>query len=135
MSLSLRFILINFFAFIYAAISFFIAQPWINSLAEVLKSFNLSLMIVLFIAIIPGYLNMLLLVSLLVYRYDPVKMKNEEFPAITLIIPAYNEGDVIRDTCRGIRQQNYPNKIEIIFVNDGSTDNTLKELKKLSSTI
>jgi len=130
MSLSRRFILINFFAFIYATVSFLIAQPWINSLAEVLKNFNLSLMIVLFIAIVPGYLNMLILVSLLMYRYEPVKIKNEELPPITLIIPAYNEEDVIRDTCRGIKQQNYPNKIEVIFVNDGSTDNTLKELQK-----
>lgn len=131
MNLAQRFILVNFLALIYAITSYFLAQPWVNSLTEVLRNYNLSLMIIMFIAIVPGYLNMLLLSSLLTYRYEEVKIKDEEFPPVTLIVPAYNEAEVIMETFRGIRQQDYPNKIEIILVDDGSTDNTIKEIQKV----
>ena len=43
---------------------------------------------------------------------------------------AYNEEDVIWETFRGIRQQNYPNRIDVIVVDDGSTDDTVEILKK-----
>lgn len=42
---------------------------------------------------------------------------------ISIIVPAYNEGVVIRDTIRTLLDLNYPT-FEIIVVDDGSTDNT-----------
>jgi cellulose synthase/poly-beta-1,6-N-acetylglucosamine synthase-like glycosyltransferase/peptidoglycan/xylan/chitin deacetylase (PgdA/CDA1 family)/spore germination protein YaaH len=45
-------------------------------------------------------------------------------PSVAVIIPAYNEEKVIRKTIESILKSTYPN-LEIIFVDDGSTDGTL----------
>ncbi len=47
--------------------------------------------------------------------------------SITAIIPAYNEEESIQKTVMSVYNQNYPKElVEIIVVNDGSTDNTRK---------
>ena len=50
---------------------------------------------------------------------------------VSIIVPAYNEGKNIKDCLDSIYDSNYPKeKIEIIVVDDGSTDNTVKIVKK-----
>ena len=48
-------------------------------------------------------------------------------PPISIIIPAYNEETTIVSSIRSLMQLNYP-EFELIVVNDGSKDETLKEL-------
>ena len=50
-------------------------------------------------------------------------------PPITLVVPAYNEQDVIATTVHALLNLEYPEK-EIIVVDDGSTDETLARLIK-----
>ena len=57
---------------------------------------------------------------------------------ISIIIPAYNEGQIIFDSAKKvvkemvkIQQQKLIDNYEIIFVNDGSEDNTWELVKKL----
>lgn len=46
-----------------------------------------------------------------------------ELPACTLIIPAYNESDIIAAKLRNCLELNYPReRLEVVFVTDGSTD-------------
>jgi cellulose synthase/poly-beta-1,6-N-acetylglucosamine synthase-like glycosyltransferase len=47
---------------------------------------------------------------------------------VTIIIPAYNEEDVIIPSIASVRNQSYPN-IEIFIIDDGSKDNTYKIAK------
>jgi len=64
---------------------------------------------------------------------DPIAKK---FPFVSFIVPVYNEEKVIVETIKSISAINYPkNKYEIIIVDDGSTDNTYKEAKKLESAM
>ena len=51
-------------------------------------------------------------------------------PLISVIIAVKNEEILIKDCVKSFINQDYKNK-EIIIVNDGSTDNTLKVLKEL----
>ena len=51
--------------------------------------------------------------------------KDEITPAISLIIPVYNEEKVIRDKVRDVLSLDYPHdKLEILFALDGCTDRT-----------
>lgn len=45
-------------------------------------------------------------------------------PTVSAIVPAYNSSTTIRDTLRSIYAQTYPHIIEVIVVDDGSTDDT-----------
>lgn len=51
--------------------------------------------------------------------------KLRSFPKVSIVIPSYNEEKNITTTLRSLVNLNYPkNRLEIIVVNDGSTDNT-----------
>ncbi len=52
----------------------------------------------------------------------------ENFPLISVIIPAYNRAPYIADTLASVFGQKYPN-IETIVVDDGSSDGTYEVLK------
>ena len=56
------------------------------------------------------------------------------YPKISVIIPAYNEEKVIKQTLESLIETQYPRK-EIIFVDDGSTDNTLEVVKQFKDKI
>lgn len=54
-------------------------------------------------------------------------MNKVKYPFVSVIVPAYNEEMYIGGCLESIKSQEYPKeKIEIIVVNDGSTDNTIK---------
>jgi cellulose synthase/poly-beta-1,6-N-acetylglucosamine synthase-like glycosyltransferase len=56
----------------------------------------------------------------------------EALPAVTLIVPAYNEEDCLAAKIRNIGEIQYPpEKLETIFISDGSTDRTNEILSGL----
>jgi len=55
-------------------------------------------------------------------------------PLVSVIIPTYNRADVIGETIENLFQQTYRN-IEIIVVDDGSTDGTQAELESYGKRI
>lgn len=60
----------------------------------------------------------------------------DEFRDITFIVPAYNEEGAVSDTVESLLNLNYPSeKVDVIAVNDGSNDGTLKELEKYGNRI
>jgi cellulose synthase/poly-beta-1,6-N-acetylglucosamine synthase-like glycosyltransferase len=53
------------------------------------------------------------------------------YPVVGIIVPAYNEEDTITGTLYSLLNLDYPkDKLEIIVINDGSTDDTLKVARK-----
>ncbi len=57
------------------------------------------------------------------------EMKN--FPSVSVIIPAFNEGNAVKKTVEAVKKMVYPRKKEIIVVDDGSTDETYKIAKRI----
>lgn len=62
------------------------------------------------------------------------KKADVSYPKVSVIIPAYNRESFIRETVDSVLEQTYPN-IELIVVDDGSTDNTLKILKEFGKKL
>ena len=61
-----------------------------------------------------------------------IKRENVAFePKVSVVVPAYNEGKNIGECLDAVFASNYPqNKLEVIVVDDGSNDHTLKILEK-----
>lgn len=55
-------------------------------------------------------------------------------PKVSIVLPVYNCEEYIRDSLNSLINQTYRNK-EVILVNDGSTDNTLRIVKELNLPI
>ncbi len=51
-------------------------------------------------------------------------------PLVSIIIPCFNAGAYIRETILSITQQTYQN-LEIIVIDDGSTDNSMEEISAI----
>ena len=67
------------------------------------------------------------------FVYRPVDDHGLE-PEVAIVIPAFNEEEAIGQTLRSILAVDYPpSKVEVVVVNDGSTDNTLVEIEAVAA--
>jgi cellulose synthase/poly-beta-1,6-N-acetylglucosamine synthase-like glycosyltransferase len=56
----------------------------------------------------------------------------EEWPSVTVQMPAYNEEDGVAESVRSVIDQDYPGDLEVVVVDDGSTDDTWPVLLDLA---
>jgi glycosyltransferase involved in cell wall biosynthesis len=61
-------------------------------------------------------------------------MSNTTFPLISVVMPAFNAERFICESIESVLHQSYPN-IELIVINDGSTDNTANTISHLKNSI
>lgn len=113
----------------WAAISYRLAGRWIADLSKIAGA-ALAQFTILSIAIVPGFMNAFLACGLLLDRRPP-RRRIEVYPGVSIIIAAYNEEDSIVSTVESIARQNHLGKLDVIVVDDGSTDNTLGKLQHL----
>jgi biofilm PGA synthesis N-glycosyltransferase PgaC len=125
-----KFLIATTFACLWITVSWFLAQPWLVDLAQVTGKMPAAV-IIFFIALLPGFLNAHILSSVILDRPPDLKL-DLNFPKISLLVAAYNEEEDIAETIRGIKGQDYPAEIEIIVVDDGSSDNTVRILRSLN---
>jgi peptidoglycan/xylan/chitin deacetylase (PgdA/CDA1 family) len=59
----------------------------------------------------------------------------KKMPSFTIIVPAFNEEEMIADCLRSIQQQDYDGDFEIIVVNNASTDRTEEIARSLGATV
>ena len=60
--------------------------------------------------------------------------ENRENPLFSVVIPLYNKADTIERTIQSVQSQTFRD-FELIIVNDGSTDNSLAVVERLSAEI
>jgi cellulose synthase/poly-beta-1,6-N-acetylglucosamine synthase-like glycosyltransferase len=96
----------------------------------------INVLIVCYFFIANGIYTVLMIASLvavwlhnrrLVYQGLQDLRESVVTPPVTIIMPAYNEQDVIVDSVRSVLKTDYPS-LEVIVVDDGSTDATLQRL-------
>lgn len=63
-----------------------------------------------------------------------LEQRPTDLPKISLMIPAHNEGMVITQTLEALLKLNYPiDHLEILVINDGSTDDTAKQVEAVAA--
>lgn len=110
------------------ALSTWLAQRWFTELSATVGA-ALAVFLVGGIALIPGFMNMFLVVSLLLDR-RPRRVVPAQYPALTILIAAYNEEDSIADTLLSIEKQAYPAPLQVLVLDDGSTDATAQKVEE-----
>lgn len=88
-------------------------------------------MVTYFILFISTFFSLYHLISS--YKYKDRKILYEvKQKGITILVPCYNEAPIIRYTIKGLIDVIYSN-LEVILINDGSSDNTFQVLDELLS--
>jgi poly-beta-1,6-N-acetyl-D-glucosamine synthase len=82
-----------------------------------------AVLVVSLVAYLPGWLVAFLAVSLLLDRQPPLRRSHPTIP-VTVLIAARNEAEQIQETIAYVAAQDYPGPIEVLVVDNGSTDGT-----------
>jgi len=117
-----KYVLAMAFSLCWFVFTVWLALPWMRDLAE-LTNWTVAIVIVGGIALVPGLMNAFLAVSLLLDRRPP-RRSFDRYPGITILIAAYNEEQSIRETLHSLALQNYPGELEVLVIDDASTDRT-----------
>lgn len=99
-------------------------------------AFWLSLIIIIYTFLGYGFLLYILVLFKRIFKkkIKPTQINPDETPSCTLIIAAYNEESIIEQKISNTLLLSYPEgKLRIIFITDGSTDNTPALVKKFNS--
>jgi biofilm PGA synthesis N-glycosyltransferase PgaC len=77
-----------------------------------------------------GLLMYLLVKCKRLFRINIERTANYE-PEVTLVVPCYNEADILEEKIHNTLQLDYPaGKLKVVFITDGSTDHSLQVLGK-----
>lgn len=89
------------------------------------------------IALLGITLSFLAYLAILYIRYTSVKsVADNELPTCTVIVPAYNEGELVWRTLMSLVESNYPaDKMQIIAIDDGSKDDTWDWIVKAKAVL
>lgn len=90
-----------------------------------------------------GFTLLAIQISFLIYlfvlylKYKVVKpVTNESLPTCTIIVPAYNEGELVYKTLISLAESDYPEeKMQLISIDDGSADDTWNWMLKAKNEL
>jgi biofilm PGA synthesis N-glycosyltransferase PgaC len=131
LSLRARFVVSLLASLAWVAFSVWIALPWIGELADAI-TLPLAIAVVGGIALLPGYLNAQLVCAMLLDR-PPALRLDVPLPAVAALIAARDEEAVIRETLRYALRSNYPGPMEVVVVENGSTDRTAEIVREVAA--
>ena len=118
-----KFALVLVLAALWTTASVWLSLPWLGELSKTF-GFWFAVVSITFIAYVPGFMNAFLVGSILGDR-RPVRRVPASYPDLCVLVACYNEQDNIADTLVSLSRQDYPGRIEVVAIDDGSTDDTL----------
>lgn len=123
-----RIILAVTFLVLFGALSlFYFLRPYFEEiqLERMQTSWGISFMILGFV-LLGIKITFLLYLFRLYFKYrDTASVSDKSLPSCTVIVPAYNEGELVYKTLHSLAASDYPNeKLQIISIDDGSKDDT-----------
>jgi biofilm PGA synthesis N-glycosyltransferase PgaC len=121
--LRIKFLLVLAFAITWSSLSVWLSLPWLNELS-LLFGVPFALVTIAFIAYVPGFMNAFLIGSIVSDR-RPKRQPVLDYPDLCVLVACYNEQDNILDTMASLSRQDYPGKVDVVVIDDGSTDMTL----------
>ncbi len=121
------------FVFAWLTVSIYISRPWIADLGAHVPVF-VAWFIVTGLALIPGMANALIISGLVLDKRPIFSIHpRSKFPPVSMLVAAYNEEHDIAATLHSVMAQNYPGMLEVIVVDDGSTDKTARVVSQVIS--
>lgn len=120
-------------AVLWVAFSAWLAQAWLDQLSAEI-GWPGAYLAITFIAFVPGFMNAFLLSTMLFDR-RPERRPPDVYPPLTVLIAAYREEAAIGDTLRSLAEQNYPGALQVLVLDDGSTDKTAAVVNALLPTL
>ena len=112
------------FSAIYAVTNF---RPYFEEIHfKRMQSISGRFLVYFLFAVLVFQVLFLIYIAYLFIKYKPVKsVSDDRLPTCTIIVPAYNEGELVYHTLKSIADSNYPmEKLEIMAIDDGSKDDT-----------
>jgi biofilm PGA synthesis N-glycosyltransferase PgaC len=107
----------------WLGVSTWIALPWARDLGAHITPVG-AWLVIAGIALLPGYINVQLLVGVLLDR--PLPRPPGPYPDLTVLVAAYNEEERIGVTLDRLARSRYPGGLELVVVDDGSSDRTVQ---------
>lgn len=118
-----KFAMILACAVAWTGFSIYLSQPWLETLSGIV-GFWLALLVITFIAYVPGFMNAFLIGSILSDR-RPKRCRVEHYPDVCVLVACYNERGNIADTLKSLTTQDYPGRVTVLVIDDGSTDGSV----------
>jgi biofilm PGA synthesis N-glycosyltransferase PgaC len=111
--------------------SIWVSQAWLTDLGALTHP-SVALFALTFIAYVPGFMNTFLLTSLILEPRARHR-RSLSYPAVSVLIAAYQEERVIADTLHSLRDARYPGEVEVLVLDDGSADGTAAVVQACAS--
>lgn len=124
-----KFILSLVIAATWTALSVWLSRRWLVDLAAV-TNWAFALVAIGFIAYVPGFMNAFLIATLSLDRRPAARAAEKTLPGVTVLVAAYNEASAIRDTLTSLARQDYRGPLEVLVLNDGSSDETARIVRE-----
>ncbi|OWR28505.1 glycosyl transferase [Saccharibacillus sp. O23] len=113
--------------------SILLSAAWINELGSLI-TVPAAIFIIIGLSYIPGYTNAFMVSSLLLDKQPPLK-ESYPYDPVTILVACYNEEAGIADTLRYISTQDYTGDVQVIVIDNNSTDRTAAVAEEIAEEL
>lgn len=123
-----KFALVLVLTFAWVGISLWLGMPWFHQLAADF-GWPAATFVLVGVALVPGMANAFVISGLMLDARPPFRAP-ARYPPLSVLIAAYNEEDSIRETLESLSRQRYDAELQVMVIDDGSTDRTREVVRQ-----